>query len=126
MPRAPIEEILRYYDGGITLDRFQCRVPWNTMTIDYRGDVSPCYLKNLGNVRDTPLKELWHGSTMRELRTGVRQGLWPACQGCCENEYRGGSSEQTRFAHGGSAAAAQADSLDGDLAARSALRMIGD
>jgi radical SAM protein with 4Fe4S-binding SPASM domain len=129
MPRMPMEEILRYYGGGITLNRFQCRVAWNTVTIDYKGDLSPCYLQTMGNVREQSIKDLWRGDKMTSFRTGCKESLWPACQGCCENEYRGGSTEQVRFplADGQRPSApstSEPGSLDGSAAARASLRIV--
>lgn len=89
LPRMPLDLAARYYDGGLDMSTFQCRVPWNTMTIDYKGEVSPCFIKNVGNVRDHGLKKLWRGAEMKKLRSTCRQGLWPACEGCCEPEHRG-------------------------------------
>jgi len=89
LPRMPFADIVRYYSGGYSLEKFQCRVPWNTLSIAYNGEVSPCFIRNVGNVREKSLKELWSGSMMREFRKKARRGLWPVCEGCCEMEYHG-------------------------------------
>jgi MoaA/NifB/PqqE/SkfB family radical SAM enzyme len=88
LPRMPLEEVVRYYSEGHALERFRCLVPWNTMWISYDGEASPCYIKVVGNVRRSSLKEIWASPQMREFRTSARRGLWPVCHGCCGMEYK--------------------------------------
>jgi radical SAM protein with 4Fe4S-binding SPASM domain len=92
MPRIPDEEIVNYYSGGLELNKFTCRAPWTMLSIDYKGNVSPCYLELVGNVREQSLKEIWRGAKMQSFRRGCKESLWPACQGCCEMEHREGES----------------------------------
>lgn len=94
LPRMPLDEVVNYYNGGIDVSDFQCRVPWNTLSIDYRGDANPCYLQTVGNVREQSLKEIWSGPKLQNFRTGCKEGLWPGCQGCCEMEHRGPAKNQ--------------------------------
>jgi MoaA/NifB/PqqE/SkfB family radical SAM enzyme len=89
LPRMPLDDVVNYYNGGINVPDFQCRVPWNTLSIDHRGNANPCYLETVGNVREQTLKEIWAGPKLQNFRTGCKDGLWPACQGCCEMEHRG-------------------------------------
>jgi MoaA/NifB/PqqE/SkfB family radical SAM enzyme len=89
LPRMPVEDIVRYYSGGYSLEKFQCRVPWNTLSIAYNGEVSPCFIRNVGNVRQRSLKEIWSSGSMRDFRRRARKGLWPVCHGCCEMEHHG-------------------------------------
>jgi MoaA/NifB/PqqE/SkfB family radical SAM enzyme len=89
LPRMPHEDIVNYYSGGYSLEKFQCRVPWNTLSIAYNGEVSPCFIRNVGNVRERRLKEIWSSGNMREFRKRARTGLWPVCEGCCEMEHHG-------------------------------------
>ena len=50
-----------------------CPFPFYTMVLNANGDVTACCVdwnKNtrVGNVRETPLSEIWHGENFRELR----------------------------------------------------------
>jgi len=87
LPRMPVQDVIQYYTGGLTLDRFRCRAPWTTLFVGRRGGVFPCFLKEVGNVRDATLRALWNGPAMRSFRAQCRTGLWPVCQGCCEMEH---------------------------------------
>lgn len=88
-PRMPREELLRYYDGGIDVREYTCRSPWNTLIVGRTGNAYPCWLKNIGNVREHPLKELWNGEQTRNFRRACRNGLFATCPGCCFIEYVG-------------------------------------
>jgi radical SAM protein with 4Fe4S-binding SPASM domain len=88
-PRMPREELLRYYDGGIDVREYTCRSPWNTLIIGRTGNAYPCWLKNIGNVREHSLKELWNGEQTRNFRRACRNGLFATCPGCCFIEYAG-------------------------------------
>ncbi|MDD5679382.1 MAG: radical SAM protein [Kiritimatiellae bacterium] len=50
-----------------------CTFPWYAMVICADGTVTPCpqdfhAVMNLGNARETPLKEIWNGPAYRQLR----------------------------------------------------------
>jgi len=89
LPDMPLDQIVRYYDGGLDIGQFACRKVWSNVKIGCEGDVFPCFLWNVGNVRERPLKELWNNERMRSFRRRVRQRPFCICQGCCELEYKG-------------------------------------
>lgn len=91
-PRMPREELLRYYSTGVDTRDYQCRSPWNTIIIGRTGDVYPCWLIRIGNVRETSLKEMWNNERTRTFRRACRSGLFPVCPGCCFIEYHGGEN----------------------------------
>ncbi|NLN93764.1 MAG: radical SAM protein [Candidatus Hydrogenedens sp.] len=86
-PRMPREELLRYYDGGVAVEDYTCRSPWNTLIIGRTGDVFPCWLQKIGNVREETLAAMWNGAGSRAFRRACRKGLFPVCPGCCFIEY---------------------------------------
>jgi len=88
LPRMPVDDVVRYYSTGMDLARLECRMPWTSLFIGRQGDVSPCFVKKVGQVREARLKALWNGPEMRAFRRQCRKGLWPVCQGCCELEGR--------------------------------------
>ncbi len=83
------EELIVYY---MHPERFleghnQCKVPWMAAQILSDGTLgiaTRCFNVNLGNVNETPLKELWNGDKMREFRKNLKNvGAYPACSRCC-------------------------------------------
>lgn len=92
LPRMPREDLLDYYGGaGIDLKAYECRNAWNTLIIGRLGDAYPCWLQQVGNVREQSIKELWNNSAMREFRQTCQHRLFAPCPGCCFLEHRGGS-----------------------------------
>lgn len=87
-PRMPREELLRYYSAEIDIRLYQCRSPWNTLVVGRTGDVYPCWLLKIGNVREDSLKVLWSGQKMKAFRRSLRTGVYPVCPGCCFIEHR--------------------------------------
>ncbi len=70
-----------------------CDVPWmgNTVVLA-NGDVNFCCFSDavVGNVKDTPLKEIWNNETMRRIRRGLRdQDLPPECRSSSCPIFRG-------------------------------------
>jgi radical SAM protein with 4Fe4S-binding SPASM domain len=66
----------------------KCAQPWNTVTIWYNGDVSPCCSFNgknitIGNIHQQDLKSIWHGERANELRDQFRTGtINKVCRAC--------------------------------------------
>lgn len=89
LPRMPREELLRYYSTGVEVKDYQCRNPWNTIFIGRKGDVYPCWLMKIGNVREQSLKMIWNADKARAFRRACRSHLFPVCPGCCHIEYHG-------------------------------------
>ncbi|MFC1890013.1 radical SAM/SPASM domain-containing protein [Thermodesulfobacteriota bacterium] len=66
-----------------------CFAPWEMLFINARGDALACcilasfYENLLGNIRDTPLTELWFGGKMEAFRARIREGdYYPGCRRC--------------------------------------------
>ncbi|HOV75547.1 MAG TPA: radical SAM protein [Candidatus Hydrogenedentes bacterium] len=89
LPRMPMDDLLDYYDGvELPLDRYTCRSPWYMQGMDCAGYVGSCGYGLVGNVRDTPLAELWNGARQRRFRQERRGSLLALCPGCCFMEHR--------------------------------------
>jgi radical SAM protein with 4Fe4S-binding SPASM domain len=52
-----------------------------------KGGAYPCFINNIGNVREFSLKELWNNSQAKTFRKNRRDGAYEVCRGCCEMEY---------------------------------------
>ena len=72
---------------GDPLFAAHCFGPWTTAVVHFDGRVSPCWEwrgAELGNVRDVPLAEIWHGSVFRRWREEFVAGRVPDhCRQCC-------------------------------------------
>jgi MoaA/NifB/PqqE/SkfB family radical SAM enzyme len=88
-PNMPDSEIVRYYAGQSDLRDFRCPELWSTLVVGCRGEIHPCWLISVGNVRDTTLRQAWNSAKFREFRKRARQGLFTPCAGCCMLSYRG-------------------------------------
>lgn len=57
----------------------RCPTPFSEMFVQYEGAVHPCCwsLRPAGNLHDATLEEIWTGSAMREVRTGLMAGQVP-------------------------------------------------
>lgn len=78
-------------DAEIRAGRFPvttCRVVEGEILIDPYGDVRPCsHLESYsyGNVRETPIREIWTGMKRRRLLDRVRTDMFPICDKCCQH-----------------------------------------
>ncbi|MBI2432303.1 MAG: radical SAM protein [Candidatus Hydrogenedentes bacterium] len=89
LPRMPREELLDYYDDvRLDLKNYECRNAWNTLFIGRQGNVYPCWIIKVGNVRENNLKELWNNATMRGFRQTCQKKLFALCPGCCFLEHK--------------------------------------
>lgn len=68
-----------------------CAGLWDTPMVQVNGDLTTCCLdegleNKLGNVRDTPLAELWSGATLHRWRVAQAEGRFadsgPLCTRC--------------------------------------------
>lgn len=76
-----------YLDMGHPFEE-KCFMPWRTMRFLPDGDFEPCLHYVVGNVRETPLWDLWNHPRMRYFRGKLAQnGLFPACARCCYRCY---------------------------------------
>ncbi|MCX8065853.1 MAG: radical SAM protein [Candidatus Hydrogenedentes bacterium] len=88
LPRMPLSAIIDYYTTQINLEEYECRNAWNTLFIGRTGDVYPCWIKKIGNIKKSTLKELWNNEIMREFRKTCQQHLFATCPGCCFIEHK--------------------------------------
>ena len=73
------------------MKRPPCAALWNTPMVHVDGDVTTCcldeHLENrIGNLKETPLSELWKGETMHSWRMAQIEGKFedsgPLCDQC--------------------------------------------
>jgi len=75
-----------------------CSAPWNSLNIDQTGRVSSCMLmrEEIGNIKQTDLKEILVGSKITEIKQAMQRGEWhSACSWCKETEDTAGNSGRT-------------------------------
>ncbi len=66
---------------------FECRSPWQRLSILANGDVLPCCDFNgrnlvIGNIQQDSLDEIWKGSALKKIRDDITQDLSPTCSAC--------------------------------------------
>lgn len=88
LPRLPRNELIDYYDQGIDLKNYECRNAWNTLFIGRQGNVYPCWIRKIGNVREHTIKEIWNNAVAREFRQTCQKKLFAPCPGCCFLEHK--------------------------------------
>ncbi len=93
LPRTPYEELLTYHETGYDLTNYECRSVWTNLYVGAKGGVYPCFIHNVGNVRENTLREIWNSPTLRRFRVRRREGGFAVCQGCCELEHKGYACE---------------------------------
>ncbi len=89
LPAMPASEIVKYHNGGLDVAHYRCRSAWTNLHIGAHGDVFPCVLRHVGNVREASLKHIWNSASMCAFRKRVRKAPYRVCQGCCHLEYNG-------------------------------------
>ncbi len=89
MPSMPDEQIVAYYSGGLRAEAFRCLAPWTNLFVGAKGDVFPCMIQTVGNIRETSLRAIWNGPELCAFRRRLRKGLFRVCAGCCEIQYAG-------------------------------------
>jgi len=83
MPDMPDGEIVRYYTGETNLRDFRCGSLWTNLIIGADGRAHGCWLRSVGDVRTSSLKQIWNGPDLRAFRKRTRKGLYAPCAGCC-------------------------------------------
>ena len=71
----------------------KCFVPWISTHIDMDGYVTPCDhiwtgQMKLGDIKNTPLREIWNGIQYREFRKNFKSGTFDACKKCRQLGWR--------------------------------------
>jgi len=82
-------DIRQLDNGNGNPDRIPCREIYDSMNIDYNGDVRMCCIDgyretDLGNVFHSGVLNVWNGDKFRKLRRGHegKESLDPFCVGC--------------------------------------------
>ena len=82
---------LRDWYGGDMQVKGRCLYIWTDTRVEPDGNVNACQVMptTMGNIRQTPLREILSEAGYREFRTRNREagGVFPACARCCKN-YR--------------------------------------
>jgi MoaA/NifB/PqqE/SkfB family radical SAM enzyme len=83
-PSVTISEFADYYSNRMDLVPYYCIQPWSQAIISPYGDVYPCYILRMGNVRQEKFLKIWNGKRYREFRNLLKKHvLFPQCLGCC-------------------------------------------
>jgi MoaA/NifB/PqqE/SkfB family radical SAM enzyme len=83
-PDLSREDTASYYRGMDAVYNERCIQAWYGACIKPNGDVVPCIDYVVGNVTETPFKQLWNSEKMRLFRRTVGdQGYFPGCTRCC-------------------------------------------
>ena len=72
---------------AVTTNKNACMAPFDQMCVGQGGEVTPCCwlpFKIMGNLRDTPWREIWESSAYQELRASVARGGSEHCRNCRE------------------------------------------
>jgi len=85
----PIRLETYYREPNVFVGGRQCTDPWKMLMVKTDGTVIPshgrCYNVPVGNVRETPLVELWNSPRFVAFRKTLQAagGTLPACARCC-------------------------------------------
>jgi radical SAM protein with 4Fe4S-binding SPASM domain len=82
-----------FTESRTTLSDFRCPQPWQRVVVQGDGEVQPCcsfFSRELtmGNVKTTPLRDIWRSPAMDRLRELHRDGRYrdePVCAKCVTN-----------------------------------------
>jgi MoaA/NifB/PqqE/SkfB family radical SAM enzyme len=84
VPDLAEEDTVTYYAGMSPVDGDRCTTPWCGAIVKPNGDVVPCIDYVVGNVTETPFRQIWNSERMRLFRKVVReQRYFPGCTRCC-------------------------------------------
>jgi radical SAM protein with 4Fe4S-binding SPASM domain len=87
VPDIPAEDVPRYFaEEGQTFGHDLCPVAWYFAQVEPDGQVCFCgdfpdYV--LGNVRETPFREIWTGERATRFREKLAKEPLPICSRCC-------------------------------------------
>jgi MoaA/NifB/PqqE/SkfB family radical SAM enzyme len=85
LPDMTLEETVVFYeDPSRFVKARRCLRPWAGAYVQPNGNVIPCLNYVAGNVKDSPLPEIWNGGRFRRFRRLLRaHKAFPACSRCC-------------------------------------------
>ena len=78
----------------------QCIIPWVYLEIFPEGTVTPCCanILTLGDIKTTPLEEIWNGEKMNQFRLSLFEDNLPdSCSACICEEKSGAWSLRKRY-----------------------------
>ena len=78
LPRTPSTY---FQNGGYPGMPVDCRSPFKFARINYDGDVQLCYQFSIGNIHQTPLLDLWRGTSAERVRGRVSESM-EICSRC--------------------------------------------
>ncbi|MDR0682347.1 MAG: radical SAM protein [Dysgonamonadaceae bacterium] len=84
-------DFIGVYDGELSHCFPTCSLLWERLYVWHDGIINPCDIDfiselSLGNVKDVPIHELWHGEKMEKLREchlGKKTDTPCPCRNCC-------------------------------------------
>jgi MoaA/NifB/PqqE/SkfB family radical SAM enzyme len=95
-PGQSYEHLVDYYTPDRPLEG-RCFYPFFGGRVTYDGKVQFCpFIRvEMGDVRSTPLEEIWNAPRYVELRKKLLEhGIFPVCRRCCKVELRSGSPSE--------------------------------
>ena len=75
-----------------------CYAPFTSLFFDPQGDVHSCCQSinySLGNIKQTRLADIWHGSINQRIRDTLMSGVFPSGCATCKHEIDHGNFAQT-------------------------------
>ncbi|MFN7974173.1 MAG: radical SAM protein [Acidobacteriota bacterium] len=86
-PELPPDRLSDWYGGDMKV-KGRCLYIWTDTRVEPDGRVNACQVMPaiMGNVRDTPLREILNNQAYRDFRAQNRAagGVFPACARCCK------------------------------------------
>jgi radical SAM protein with 4Fe4S-binding SPASM domain len=76
----------------------QCIIPWVYLEIFPEGTVTPCCanILTLGDIKTTPLEEIWNGEKMNRFRRSLFAKNLPSSCECLYTDGKTGGSKSKR------------------------------
>jgi len=91
-PDCTPQEFSDYYNGGLNLSDYECTLPWSQIFISPHGEVYPCFMMRIGNIREGKLNAVWNSEPYRQFRKTLHaKRLFPQCYGCCFMRKKSGA-----------------------------------
>ena len=83
------KDMIDYYSGGVSIEKYICKLPWSLMYISPYGDVYPCFNYKIGNIKYDRINDIWNNKKYHKFRKILkRKKIFPSCIGCCNITYR--------------------------------------
>jgi radical SAM protein with 4Fe4S-binding SPASM domain len=77
-----------YFDRDFPFPQV-CDHIYKAIRVHPDGTVMPCLGFMAGNIRDTPIREIWEGPAMNRFRQMFTDKILPGCARCCQRRYTG-------------------------------------